>query len=77
MATATAEKTKVSGAAAFRDAVEKKKYDGEKAIAYIAKVTGKPFTEAKYNWYKNLYNEGKLGGAPAEAIKKKLAKKTK
>ena len=76
--TATAEKTKVSGAQAYRNSVEKEKLTGPKAIAYIAKVTGKEFTEAKYTWYTNLYKEGKLGGIPAEALKKKLgAKKAK
>ena len=77
MATATAEKKATSGAQAFRDAMTKK-LDQAKAIAYVAKATGKEFGEAKYKWYRDLYNAGKLGGAPAEALKKKLgAKKAK
>lgn len=76
MGTAIAEKKAVSGAQAFRNSIEKK-YDQKQAITYIGKITGKAFTEAKYKWYLDLYNAGKLGGAPAEALKKKLAKKAK
>ena len=72
-----AEKKLASGAAAFRDAIENKKLMGEKAKAYIAKATGKEFTEAKFVWYGNLYKEGKLGGIPAELLKAKAAKKAK
>ena len=68
---------KASGASAFRDAIENKKLAGEKAIQYIAKATGKEFTEAKFVWYSNLYKDGKLGGKPAEALKAKAAKKAK
>lgn len=76
MATATA--VKVSGAQAFRNSVEEKKLSGAEAIKYIAKVTGKEFGEAKYKWYSDLYKAGKLGGVPAEALRKKLgAKKAK
>lgn len=73
---ATAEMEKVSGAQAYRNSV-KMKLVGDKAIAYIAKITGKPFGEARYKWYSDLYKAGKLGGPPAEALKAKLAKKAK
>ena len=72
-----AEKKLASGAAAFRDAIENKKLTGEKAKAYIAKATGKEFTEAKFVWYGNLYKDGKLGGIPGAALKAKAAKKAK
>ena len=71
------EAKKISAAGAFRNAVEGKKLEGAKAIAFIAKAIGKEFSEAKYTWYSDLYKAGKLGGIPAELLKAKAAKKAK